>query len=130
MNDGEALLAANAAYYRAFQAGDYVAMASIWADEGVSCIHPGWQLIEGRADVLGSYRRILSNPDQEPVRCSHERVIISGDTARVLCVETVAGGALAATNLFVRTGEGWRLVHHHASPVAVQMSPPPPRRLN
>jgi ketosteroid isomerase-like protein len=130
MNDCQALLAANAAYYRAFQAGDYVAMAAVWADEDVSCIHPGWQLIEGRAEVLESYRRILANPAQEPVTSSQEQIIISGDMARVLCVETVAGGMLAATNLFIRADGTWRLVHHHASPIAVPVSPPPPRRLN
>jgi ketosteroid isomerase-like protein len=130
MNDSQALLAANAAYYRAFQAGDYAAMTAVWADEDVSCIHPGWPLIEGRAEVLESYRRILANPEQEPVTCSQEHIIISGDMARVLCVETVAGGTLAATNLFIRADGSWRLVHHHASPIAVRMSPPPPRRLN
>ena len=130
MSDNEALLAANASYYHAFQTGDYVAMTSVWADEGVSCIHPGWQLIEGRAEVLDSYRRILANPDQDPVSCSHEHIIISGDIARVLCVETVAGATLAATNLFMRTAGGWRMVHHHASPIAFQMPQQSPRRLN
>lgn len=130
MNDNQALLAANAAYYRAFQAGDYIAMAAVWADEGVSCIHPGWQVIEGRAEVLESYRQILANPEQEPVTCSQEHIIISGDMARILCVETVAGEILAATNLFIRTGGSWQLVHHHAGPVAVRMPTPPPRRLN
>jgi ketosteroid isomerase-like protein len=130
MNDDKTLLAANAAYYHAFQAGDYIAMAAIWADEGVSCIHPGWQLIEGRTAVLESYRRILANPNQEPVSCSQERVILSGNTARVLCTETVGAGEFAATNLFIRMGHAWRLVHHHASPVAAPAREPQQHRLN
>ena len=32
----------------------------------------------------------------------------------------VAGTALVATNLFVREGGHWRMVHHHASPVALR----------
>jgi len=36
----------------------------------------------------------------------------------VTCGESVGNSLLAATNLFVRENGGWRLVHHHASPVA------------
>ncbi|HYW59078.1 MAG TPA: nuclear transport factor 2 family protein, partial [Xanthobacteraceae bacterium] len=37
MSDSDAILAANAAYYRAFASGDFATMSSIWADDGVSC---------------------------------------------------------------------------------------------
>ncbi len=36
--------------------------------------------------------------------------ILGGDGA--------AGGTVSALNLFVRTPAGWRMVAHHASPVA------------
>jgi hypothetical protein len=38
----------------------------------------------------------------------------------VLCHEHVEQTALAATNVFVREGGGWKMVHHQAGP-----SPPP-----
>jgi ketosteroid isomerase-like protein len=131
MSDRDNVLAANAAYYAAFVRGDYPAMEAVWADADITVIHPGWALIEGRADVLRSYRLILDNPDQEPVLSSREKVYLMGEYARVLCIETVGGGALAATNLFHRTLEGWRLIHHHASPI-VQPLPraQPTRQLN
>ncbi|MDU6489344.1 nuclear transport factor 2 family protein, partial [Bradyrhizobium sp.] len=43
MSDESDLLAANAAFYAAFAAGDFAALAALWADrDGISCIHPGW----------------------------------------------------------------------------------------
>ncbi len=106
---------ANAAYYRAFRMGDDALMGRTWNEGDVTCLHPGWPLITGRGAVLASYRRIMSNPEQPPVTCHEEQVLISGDVARVICVEAVAGAQLIATNLFQRMGADWRMIHHHAS---------------
>ena len=134
MSDDEDILAANAAYYRAFTDGDFAAMSRIWADDNVSCIHPGWPVIIGRQEILESYSEILRNPDQERIDPRNETVLAAGDEARVICVEFVGGAALAATNLFRRTGGVWRMTHHQASPIAAlveeAMSQPPSRRLN
>jgi hypothetical protein len=54
----------------------------------------------------------------------------------VLCIEIVEGTALlAATNVYRRIGDAWRMVHHQASQIAVaaeESEPSPPRgqRLN
>lgn len=130
INEESAVLAANRAYYRAFERGDFDAMAAIWADDEVSCVHPGWPALVGRRDVLESYRLILANPDQEPVTCDQETVILGNGVARVLCVESVGGASLAATNLFVLSGDGWRVTHHHASPIALRVERGGERRLN
>ena len=106
---------ANAAYYRAFRMGDDALMGRTWNEGDVTCLHPGWPLITGRGAVLASYRRIMSNPEQPPVTCHEEQVLISGDVARVICVEAVAGAQLIATNLFQRMGADWRMIHNHAS---------------
>src|SRR5579883_2287878 len=59
------VLAANGAFYAAFNARDMDAMASIWAARApVACIHPGWNVLIGRDAVLDSWRGILSNPEQ------------------------------------------------------------------
>ncbi len=130
MTSDEPILRANAAYYRAFRTGDDALMGRVWNDSDVACLHPGWPPIIGRAEVLASYRRIMSNPDQPPVTCHDETVMISGDVARVICVEVVAGAQLIATNLFVRVGTDWRMIHHHASLLSAPRAAPRPTKLN
>ena len=127
MTDQEAILAANAAYYRAFTGADFAAMSRIWANDNVSCIHPGWPVLLGRPAILESYRQIFGNPNQERIDPRNETVMVTGDQARVLCVEFVGGAALAATNLFQRVGDAWRMTHHQASPVAALVEEPTAR---
>ena len=133
MTDADALLAANAAYYRAFAGGDFAAMSRIWADDGVTCIHPGWPALVGREPILESYRGILHGTNRVRITHRDEVAIVSGSEARVLCVEIVDGGALAATNGYRRIDGVWRMVHHQATPIATpQESEARPRgqRLN
>jgi ketosteroid isomerase-like protein len=136
MSDEDAILAANAAYYRAFSTGDVAAMSRIWADDGVSCVHPGWTPLIGRAAVVDSYRNILTSPNRVRIAHRDDTAIITGDEGRVVCIEIVEGTALlAATNFYRRIGGAWRMVHHQASPIAVAMeesepSPPRGQRLN
>jgi ketosteroid isomerase-like protein len=114
-----AIIAANAAFYAAFATGDVAAMERLWADEdGISCIHPGWPGIIGRATVMGSWRDILENPNRPQIACAEPHAIVEGDSGRVLCIEIVDGTALAATNHFRRIGNAWLLVHHQSSPIA------------
>jgi ketosteroid isomerase-like protein len=128
MSDEASLLAANAAYYRAFVEGDFDAMSALWAAEDISCVHPGWPALIGREVVLASYRDILRNPMQEPIVRRNERALVSGADGRVLCIEVVGGAALVATNWFRLVDGAWRLVHHQASPVAATAPEPPPDR--
>ena len=134
MTDEDAILAVNDAYYRAFMAGDFTAMARIWAEDGVSCVHPGWPPLIGRNDVIESYRNILANENRVRIAHQDDAAIVTGDEARVLCIEVVEGAALAATNVYRRVSGAWRMVHHQASPIAVAVeegeSPPRGQRLN
>jgi hypothetical protein len=43
----------------------------------------------------------------------------------VYAADGTARGAAAATNVFMRTPSGWRMVCHHASPVTAVVMPPP-----
>jgi ketosteroid isomerase-like protein len=123
MDDSE-LLSANAAYYSAFSARDIAAMEALWAEDHVSCVHPGWPALVGRAPVVASYRDIFRNPSQQAVTSRDEKTLIDGDCGRVFCVEEVGGGLLLATNWFRLIAGEWRLVHHQASPLA----PPPAQK--
>lgn len=137
MTDDDAILAANAAYYQAFVAGDFARMVVIWAETDVSCIHPGWPVLIGRDAILDSYRNILRNPHQAPITPHNATALITGDDGRVFCIEVVGGMALAATNWFRRIDGAWRMIHHQASPIAAQLETQdegdlerPPGRLN
>ena len=118
MDDEQSVLAANAAFYKAFETGDLEAMAAAWsAGPLVACTHPGWTAITGRNDVLASWAGILEGSAGR-VACLDPAANVLGDTAFVTCGESVGNNLLAATNIFAREGDAWRLVHHHASPVA------------
>lgn len=131
MSDEISLLSANGAYYKAFSACDYKAMSEIWGPDDISCIHPGWPALIGRDAVLASYREILRNPRQEPIRHRNETAIVSATDGRVLCIEIVGEAALVATNWFKLVDGAWRLVHHQASPLAtVPETPERPHSLH
>jgi ketosteroid isomerase-like protein len=134
MSDEDDILAANAAYYHAFATCDFDAMSRLWADDGISCVHPGWPVLIGRYAVIESYGEILRNPNQQRIEHRNDMALFAGDDGRVLCVEFVNGMALAATNLFRRIDGAWRMIHHQASPIAglVESDAPPPssQRLN
>lgn len=117
--DETALLEANAAYYRAFAARDLAGMNDLWAEEGCSCVHPGWPALVGRAPVLASYRDIFRNPQQEAVTALDPQTLLDGPDGRVFCVEKVGGGLLLATNWFRLIEGRWRLLHHQASPLVM-----------
>jgi ketosteroid isomerase-like protein len=113
------VLEANEAFYRAFAARDAAAMEGLWAAaRPVACIHPGWDLLAGRDEVLGSWRRIFESGGAPEVACSLAEAHVLGEVAYVTCHEVLPGGRLAATNLFALEDGAWRLVHHQASPIA------------
>lgn len=113
------LLEANAAFYRAFAAHDADAMARLWAERHpVVCVHPGWDVLDGRDGVVASWRGILGGGGAPDLSYELAEARLVGDVGVVTCHEVLAGGRLAATNLFVREEGAWRLVHHQASPIA------------
>lgn len=116
--DEAAVLEANDGFYRAFGAGDHDAMAALWARQApVACTHPGWTVIVGREAVLDSWSAILEGSGGR-VSCLDPKAHVWGDAAFVTCNEGVGNNLLAATNVFARENGAWRMVHHHASPVA------------
>lgn len=117
--DEREVLAANAAFYEAFAERNIEAMEAIWSERSaVVCVHPGWEGLRGRDVVLASWRSILEGPRAPVIVCAREQAFVFGDVAFVLCVETIPHGELMATNVFVREEGRWRMVHHHAGPIA------------
>src|SRR5579884_1942326 len=91
-DDDQAILDANAVLYAAFNARDVEAMEALWATSApVSCVHPGWNVIFGRVEVMDSWRAILTNPDQPRIVAGGAELRRYGDCAVVICRELVAG---------------------------------------
>ncbi len=114
---------AEAAFYAAFETRDLDAMMTLWCDDpGVSCVHPGGERHLGPAEVRDSWRRIFAGSGRLRFRVA-EVVAATGDDVAVrsviehISVPGVQGTTpVIATNVFRRTGEGWRMWMHHASP--------------
>ena len=118
-------LEAEAAFYRALAEGDFEALMAVWSEEEeVVCVQPGGPRIVGLAAVREIWRQILADGARIRIDVSHavasstammamhcvlERLATDGPTPRT--------ATIAATNVFVRGADGWRMVLHHASPV-------------
>lgn len=114
--------AANRAYYEAFEAADIDAMSAVWEhSDRVLCTHPGWAALRGWAAIAASYFALFRNGQSLQFILTDEHVEVAGDTAWVSVDENIlgedAGSTAAAVNLFVRNGDGWRMVLHHSSQV-------------
>lgn len=120
--------AANTAFYAAFEQADVDAMSQIWDEdrpEALTCIHPGWPPLRGRAQVLRSWSALMATTDYIQFFLTDVTVAVEGDIAVVTCTENVltgvtetgGAGAAVATNVFRRRAGSWRLQVHHAGPL-------------
>lgn len=120
----------NADFYAAFERGDLDAMTEIWLDApDTVCIHPGTTPLRGSSTITRSWALIMANTPYIQFFLTDVEVDVHADVASVTCTENVltadesvppdafAGARAVATNVFVRTGDTWRLWIHHSSPV-------------
>ena len=111
------ILEANTAFYEAFKEKDIELMNDVWAEEHeVICIHPGWQALCGREAIMSSFDRIMKGPRPPEIECVDPMVFLQGDLGVVICSERLGDSTLVATNMFLREGDAWVMVHHHAGP--------------
>jgi ketosteroid isomerase-like protein len=128
--DIDAVTAANAELYAAFEEGDIDRMEAVWDNEDdVLCVHPGWPLLRGRARVLRSWSVIMANTSYIQFFLTGIEATVEGDLAIVTCEENILTGVadetgglsesarVVSTNVFRRRGDHWRLWLHHGSPV-------------
>lgn len=121
--DAVAVLAANQRFYDAFEALDLDLMSDLWEhSDRVACTHPGWPTLRGWGAVASSWFTLFNNGQSLQFIVTNDHAEINGDTAWVTCDENVlgapGGATVAATNVFVRTRAGWRIVVHHGSSIA------------
>jgi ketosteroid isomerase-like protein len=115
---------AEAAFYEAFMKHDLEAMMAVWADDDeVYCVHPRGPRIVGVAAVRESWRHIFGSAQnvQFHVRSQHQMQAMMVSVHSVYeqfttADESRARNCILATNIYVRTDRGWRMMVHHASP--------------
>ena len=122
--DIKAIGEANQAFYKAFEGLNIKAMEEVWVcAEHVKCVHPGWPLLTGWAAVCKSWERIFANTESIQFILTDVQIQVSGRLGWVTLTENILSGvgenmsatSVLATNLFERTEDGWRMIHHHAS---------------
>ena len=126
MTEIEAVKLANQWFYRVFETLDIDQMSGVWDDQyEVTCVHPGWPLIQGRDDVIQSWASIFNNTMVMQFTITETSVHIDRDWAWVVCTESLRSvvdgrvneAKIEATNIFSKHGERWMIIHHHGSPV-------------
>ena len=121
------------AFYQAFEAKDVEAMMAAWAeDEDIVCVHPGGSRLVGYDAVRVGWEQLFSGDSKLSFRLEEIVVLETVGLALQSAIEHVTlgsdpkpRGAAIATNVFLRTPSGWRMVVHHASPApALAVGPP------
>ena len=128
-----------AAFYDAFERADLNAMMAVWADEpSIVCIHPQGPRLAGLSAIRESFAEIFSHGPSTELQVSELRKQQSQTLAIHNVYETymmktavsmrpgsepsVGRPALLpdmppvlATNIYLLTPHGWRMILHHAS---------------
>lgn len=111
-----------AAYYDALSRADIDEFMSLWAeDEDIVCIHPSAQRLVGHAAIRSSWQDILSQGGLH-IRPRLLRKTHNLMTAVHSVIENIPHADtttqeihITATNVYMKTAQGWRIVMHHAS---------------
>lgn len=114
---------AELAFYDAMARADLDAMMALWADdEEIFCVHPGAPRLQGHAAIRESYRMIF---ERGPVHIRPRQLHVAKNMTCAVhsLVEEVRTpndpdwqeAHILATNVYLKTPHGWRIVSHHAS---------------
>ena len=114
---------AAAAFYSAFEAKDVEAMMAAWAeDEEIVCVHPGGPRLVGFDAVRLGWEQIFAGEAKLSFRLDEIVILETVGMALQSAIEQVSvaedpnpRGTAIASNIFLRTPSGWRMLSHHAS---------------
>ena len=112
-----------ASFYDAMRHGDVDKVMACWADdEEIACVSPGGPRTVGTVAVRAAFAATLATG---PVHISIEHVrrmetavcAVHHVTEKVQAMtsEGLQTAFVIATNVYLRTPKGWRMVAHHAS---------------
>jgi ketosteroid isomerase-like protein len=135
MDDRESVIAANGAFYEAFESLEIAKMEAVWLqDPRIVCVHPGWRKLLGWGPIMASWERIFGGVFEMKVELGEMDVVISGDLAVVILEENltqrgydgVVRSQVLTTNVYERSGDRWMMILHHGSPVVQPQGDEPP----
>ncbi len=123
-----------AQFYQALVRADIEQLMQLWADDDdIVCVHPGGPRVIGAGAIRASFEAIFANGSIAVTTEQVHRMQFGSSAVHHLveCIQ-VPGPAsepqtayVLATNCFVLTAQGWRLVAHHASPGTLHHAPGP-----
>lgn len=121
-----------AQFYEALQQASIEKLMDVWADdEEIFCVHPGGPRIVGTAAIRTTFEGIFAN-GAIPVRVEKVKRVESAGCAVHNVLERVdvltEDGAqstawVIATNVYIKSAQGWKMVAHHASPGSSRQLP-------
>ena len=113
---------AEAAFYDAIERADISALDKVWStDENIVCVHPGAMRIEGRSEVMESFKQMFSEApildfsivdtlytgnESLAIHLVREEIALDGQVVSIM----------VSTNIYQMEDGGWRMLLHHASP--------------
>ena len=111
-------------FYEALQHGELERLMAVWGDDDeISCVHPGGPRMVGAAAIRASFESIFSHGviDVHPEKISRLQTMFSAVHSVLERVHMpvelgVQSNWVVATNVYLKTPLGWRIVAHHASP--------------
>jgi uncharacterized protein (TIGR02246 family) len=126
---------AESAFYEALERCDLEGMMAVWAeDEEIVCVHPAGERLTGQDQVRESWAKMFAAGPRARL-VIEQQVAISGMMLAVHSVYerfTIPQAKpeqqpvpIVATNVYLRTAAGWRMIVHHASPAPAQPQPAP-----
>ncbi|HET9340415.1 MAG TPA: nuclear transport factor 2 family protein [Casimicrobiaceae bacterium] len=123
---------AASAFYQAFEQRDLDAMMATWADdEEIVCVHPGGPRLVGYDAIRNAWEQLFAGDArlkfrlEQPIAIDTVGLAVQSAIEHVTLADGGTRGLAVATNVFMRTPTGWRIVCHHASPAPPVASPLP-----
>lgn len=116
------------AFYEAIRRADLDAFMSVWAeDEEIICILPNGPRFSGYTPIREAWRRIFNSDQHFTIEVSQRMVmpnmlVTVHNVLEIISMldETPEKGSgkvtpILATNVYIRSAAGWRLLVHHSS---------------
>jgi uncharacterized protein (TIGR02246 family) len=111
-------------FYEALQQGDIERLMAVWSDDDeIVCVHPGGPRLVGPAAIRAAFEAMFGNGavDARPEKVRRLRMLASAvhsvvERVQVMTKQGPQSAWVIATNVYLKSTQGWRLVAHHASP--------------